>query len=336
MEQTAASTMGKRICRSRKRLGLTQDQLAEKLGVSPQAVSKWENDQSCPDVSLLPKLAEIFGITTDQLLGVAPEEAPEAPSYQESEENEPQGLHFRNGHLDIQIGPGKAGALSFALWLIAMGAMLLAGHFLKRDIGFWTALWTTGIAALGLNILLSRFNWFGLTCLLAGIYLALNALTLIPSFLTWDMVIPALLVICGISLLVEAFTGKRNRKSEGVPTSTRVAVVADGYLKYSHSFGDDQYMVYTPELKGGDISLSRGDHVIDLTGCQAVVPGCQLNIDSSMGDLVLRVPRRFQVEWSGDTALADVEIHGHPDTEPKGTLSINARISLGDLVIEYA
>ena len=50
MEQT----LGKRIEENRKKLGLTQDQLAEKLGVTAQAVSKWENDQSCPDITMLP------------------------------------------------------------------------------------------------------------------------------------------------------------------------------------------------------------------------------------------------------------------------------------------
>ena len=62
-------TLGKRISANRKRLGLTQDRLAELLGVTAQAVSKWENDQSCPDIGTLPRLAEIFGISTDELLG---------------------------------------------------------------------------------------------------------------------------------------------------------------------------------------------------------------------------------------------------------------------------
>ena len=38
------------------------------LGVSPQAVSKWENDQTCPDITLLPDLAKILGVTVDELL----------------------------------------------------------------------------------------------------------------------------------------------------------------------------------------------------------------------------------------------------------------------------
>lgn len=61
-------TIGKRIARLRKEKGMSQENLAEKLGVSSQAVSKWENDQSCPDISLLPQLARLLGITADELL----------------------------------------------------------------------------------------------------------------------------------------------------------------------------------------------------------------------------------------------------------------------------
>ena len=61
-------TMGNRISEYRKKLGLTQDALAQKLNVSNQAVSKWESDQCCPDIQLLPRLADEFAITVDELL----------------------------------------------------------------------------------------------------------------------------------------------------------------------------------------------------------------------------------------------------------------------------
>ena len=71
MEQT----IGKRIAQLRKSRGMTQDQLAERVGISAQAVSKWENDISCPDISLLPKLSEILGISVDELLSGKKEKA---------------------------------------------------------------------------------------------------------------------------------------------------------------------------------------------------------------------------------------------------------------------
>lgn len=61
-------TIGKRIAHLRKEKGLTQEELAQHMGISPQAVSKWENDQTCPDISALPKLARLFDVTVDELL----------------------------------------------------------------------------------------------------------------------------------------------------------------------------------------------------------------------------------------------------------------------------
>lgn len=60
------------ICFYRKKQGLTQEELAVKLGVTNQSVSKWESAQCCPDISLLPKLADIFGISIDELFGKEP------------------------------------------------------------------------------------------------------------------------------------------------------------------------------------------------------------------------------------------------------------------------
>lgn len=62
------NTIGKRISALRREKGLKQEDIAQALDVSSQAVSKWENDQSCPDISLLPKLAKLLGVSVDILL----------------------------------------------------------------------------------------------------------------------------------------------------------------------------------------------------------------------------------------------------------------------------
>ena len=69
-------TLGNTISKYRKTLGITQEALAQQLEVTNQAVSKWEGDQCCPDVMLLPRLADIFGITIDELFGREPKEKP--------------------------------------------------------------------------------------------------------------------------------------------------------------------------------------------------------------------------------------------------------------------
>lgn len=65
-------TIGNTIAYYRKKLNITQDTLARQLEVTNQAVSKWESDQCCPDIALLPRLADIFGITIDELFGRKP------------------------------------------------------------------------------------------------------------------------------------------------------------------------------------------------------------------------------------------------------------------------
>lgn len=64
----AKNTMGEFIAALRKANGLTQQEVADRLNVSNKAVSRWERDESAPDISLIPALAELLGVTCDELL----------------------------------------------------------------------------------------------------------------------------------------------------------------------------------------------------------------------------------------------------------------------------
>ena len=59
--------IGSRIKKLRQERGMTQEQLAKSIGISFQAISKWENDIALPDITLVPTLAQIFGVSTDDL-----------------------------------------------------------------------------------------------------------------------------------------------------------------------------------------------------------------------------------------------------------------------------
>ncbi|WP_158606464.1 LamG-like jellyroll fold domain-containing protein [Paenibacillus ginsengarvi] len=69
MSVSYSKQLCEQIGKLRKRSGMTQDQLAARLGVSYQAVSKWENGQSCPDIASLPLIAEMFRVSIDELFG---------------------------------------------------------------------------------------------------------------------------------------------------------------------------------------------------------------------------------------------------------------------------
>ena len=81
---TSSETLGRRIARLRLAKTATQERLAKELNVSPQAVSKWENDINYPDISLLLDLARFLGVSVDELLSGASASAQESPAAQES------------------------------------------------------------------------------------------------------------------------------------------------------------------------------------------------------------------------------------------------------------
>ena len=105
-------TLGRRIARLRLEHGMTQERLAGELGVTAQAVSKWENDLSAPDILLLPALSKTFGVSVDQLLGVVPivrdvvpaqAAAPAEPEVVIEPEPEPAPRPDRGGGDDVNI-----------------------------------------------------------------------------------------------------------------------------------------------------------------------------------------------------------------------------------------
>ena len=88
--------LGKKIKQLRFKAGLTQEQLAEKLGIGAQSVSKWENAVAMPDIATLPLLAEVFGVSIDDLFDLTTEQRLNRIENRMDIENElPQGV-FRD------------------------------------------------------------------------------------------------------------------------------------------------------------------------------------------------------------------------------------------------
>lgn len=108
-------TIGNRIQKFRKEKGLTQEELAEKLGVSAQAVSKWENDASCPDISLLPQLCRILGITTDELLSGKTETVTLVPAAQR------KGLEELTMRIRVNSSEGDKVKVNLPMSLVKLG-----------------------------------------------------------------------------------------------------------------------------------------------------------------------------------------------------------------------
>ena len=337
-------TLGKRIIANRKRLGMTQDRLAEQLGVTAQAVSKWENDQSCPDISMLPKLAEIFCISIDALLGIAPQEkvfeADVVPTQKDEDDTqENSGIHIQRGDWEFRLDNSCRGAIGMALWVLLSGCLLLAGTLLSWDISFWDILWPSGLLIFGLFGLLPKFSFFRLGCLFFGTYFLLSNLNIAPFTMGKALLLPVFLLIFGLSLLVDALRKPdRNRFSfrhNGGNVRRSHYDVKDGRLVCNMSFGENCYLIDTPRLNQGEISLSFGELVIDLSGCEEIAPDCIIDANCSIGELTIKVPRRYKVEAKAGTAFGNFEVNGAPDAEPVAVILLDASVSFGEICVKY-
>lgn len=117
-------TLGQRIAALRAEKNMKQNELAEKLGVSAQAVSKWENDISCPDISMLPSLAAVLGVSVDVLLS-GEEQVPEVRLA--SEEEQRKKADARVFRISVDSGDGDRVRVNLPLPLVKMGLELGMG-----------------------------------------------------------------------------------------------------------------------------------------------------------------------------------------------------------------
>ena len=333
MEQT----LGKRIAENRKRMKLTQDQLAEKLGVTAQAVSKWENDQSCPDITMLPKLAEIFSITTDALLG---RQAP-PPTFQGEvvEENEVEGIHVSKGGWEFHWDSGKRGAMTFAFLVLLVGGLMLAARILCWEVSFWGILWPSTLFVYGLAGL-RKFSVFSLGLTLFGGYSLIHNLGIWSLDIAEELIFPIVILLFGAELFIDAI-----RK----PKKPKVTFKHNGDSKKSHSslseddesfdcsvsFCENTYTVTLPRVSSGEASVSFGELNLDMTKCEEIADGCDLDLSCSFGELNLFIPKSCKVITDISTAFGAVEYHGQPDADASVTVNIDGSVSFGSMQIHY-
>lgn len=129
-------TFGEKLQALRQKAGLSQDALAERLGVSRQAVSRWERDETMPETEKVVALAELFAVTTDYMLRNCPEE-PAEKAAEPTGKRESHDLIYRLGHLAktkwyllgwVLVVWGAMDLLTVLwFWLMARGLLGFAG-----------------------------------------------------------------------------------------------------------------------------------------------------------------------------------------------------------------
>jgi len=327
-------------------LELTQEQLAEKLGITAQAVSKWENDISCPDISILPKLADIFGVTIDELLG---REAPaQVCNTEVVNDTEPDSSGFTydsdSGKMNFHWEGAKFKGIGFACWVLVTGAMYLISQILRIEVSFWNILWPTFLLIFGVFGVYPRFSVVRLAIGLVGVYFLTDNLQLLTEKPDRGIIIGAVVILLGISLLIDALrrnhhksaqnyvdiTGKNHHKK-----STHDYSVNGNSFNYDASFGSSTQLVSMETLRCGTVSTNFGEYTVDLRGVASVESGCRLQADCSFGELTILVPSCYFVIPDSSTSFAGFDIQGSPDPNPVGSIHINADVSFGEISIRY-
>lgn len=340
-------TMGKRIAMLRKQNGLTQDQLAERVGVSAQAVSKWENDISCPDISILPKLAETLGVTTDELLGVKPIE----PHVVVVESEKKRDSYANRKHnMVFHWNAGKRSVIFWGSLLILIGLALLLNRFdllpLAGQPTFWGIVWPVALLGLGVASMFDHISVFSISVSALGLYYLLFNLGIVAYELSWSMLWPALLVLFGLSILVDQFFPDRKKKKghsiswtdEHGNEHEPVIDYSDdaGYVRFDCSFADANQIVALEEFVGGDIDISFGKSTIDLTGCKRFATGAKLKLDVSFGSGIILLPRTVRLQQNVDRAFGSSTVTGEPNADAPYTLFVKGDASFGSITFRYA
>lgn len=339
-------TLGKRISLHRKRLGLTQDALAERLGVTAQAVSKWENDQSCPDIAMLPKLAELFDTTTDQLLGLQRKEVHVAEVVTETSDNEdrePGGIHLENSGFEFHWDAGRRSSIAFASWVLLVAGLLLVMHFDREPpfflLGIWELLWTTGLLVFGISGLFSQFSVFRFGCAFFGGYFLLELGGVLHYNMGMDLIFPLVLLMFGVGMLLKAFSKPKKGSFHVTRNGHNLrrhnfTCEGDRFACETH-FGENEFPIRLPLLVSGSADVSFGSMTLDLSGCEALADNCHVEANCSFGELTVLVPRRFRAEIESSSSFGSVEQKGSPDALADEVFSLECNASFGQITVRY-
>ncbi len=337
MEQ---KTIGKRIMTLRKSRGMTQDQLAEKLGVTAQAVSKWENDVSCPDISLLPKLAEVFQVTTDSLLGMPEEtelvERPVKASHSH-EPFDPEADDDNDG-FTFQWNVSSKGLPWFAVAVLLFAVAMLLNRTILSVLGHasvWELMWPSAVLSFGLCALWEKINLWSIGLTGLGAYFLLSNMgILFWSFQPrWNIILLLLLICWAVSMLLDHFRQKGTRHGKG--KSAYEYSSKGGKISLEGSFGSKTFPVQEEVFRGGKADLSFGDYTLDLRNCGQVDPDCVLTTDVSFGSLHVLLPKNWKVQETSDRSFSSVTFQGTPSPDADQVLHMESDVSFGSLEISW-
>lgn len=223
-------TFGQRLARLRKEKGYTQEDIASRITISPQAVSKWENDLSSPDILVLSSLADILDTSVDVLLGR--EEESNNININNKDNNKEEGIHLKDdegnevhiasdGHIHLKDEKGHtinktlsksekvSWIVSTTIFGLALIGYILMGLLWKdNNIGWkvgWVLFLLGPVVGSACSMVIKRkITHFAYPLLIVMVYCGLGILGQHYGFKGWEvywflfLTIPAYYIIGGV------------------------------------------------------------------------------------------------------------------------------------------
>ena len=197
-------TIGNNIAAYRKRDNLTQAELAEKLNYSDKAVSKWERGESVPDVMTLVQLAELFGVTVNELLG---EESAVAAAKETVERPK-----ANKGVIQMLV--------SLLVWFVALTIYVILSSIgvEKSELAFVYAIPVNAIVLLSLRSAFRLFQWnhMLISMIVWGCLVSMHVTLLVFAGINlWKLFLLGVLGQAAVSLWFRMFRTPRKEKNNG-------------------------------------------------------------------------------------------------------------------------
>ena len=208
---TMKETFGQRLSRLRKEKGLTQEDVANQITISPQAVSKWENDISSPDILVLGNLADILDVSVDELLGRDSKEetvVEDKPKVEEEKVIDKQ-PETKKKSFNVKVTNNKVQLIvTPTLFALALVGYFILGIFWKDQMMGWAMGWILFLIPIIVGSIISAiqdrsFTKFAYPILVVAVYCTLGYLGTYFGFSGWEtywflfITIPAYYAIFG-------------------------------------------------------------------------------------------------------------------------------------------
>lgn len=343
MEQNNTDSLGKRIASLRKSHGLTQEKLAEQLGVSPQAVSKWETDTSCPDITLLPRLAALFGVSTDALLGMESPDPQVVILEKEKTDNASSGIPFVTKEKAKKWHEtARWSSISSCITAILICLVLLLRSITSLFSGttVWNCIWPLLIFGLGLGSIFEH-PVFGIVIIAAGAYEAIHLGLGIGFDLPWYVILLVIAIAVLAHLLIKTVRGKNKTDmsfeySGGSDNKDNFSFSIDGYyLKEDLNFGNRNVIYPDRIFNGADIEANFGETHIDLTNVTEFSNSPVIHVECNFGTVTIYLPKCVRLTRSSETAFAAFGVKGEPAPDATQQVIVRGEVHFGSLEIVY-